>query len=240
MADIQDMHLCFVWNFVIEQNVWFKSDKLTRFLSWDITGRGKGQLHATGKCLILNIFLVLILLFSENASEFTEHCNVFDFMIGFIFYTGDIGDSTNAIVDLFVRYPQPFQLDNAAYDALYIASQFGDIKDPVTREKAYEFCYSATYQMFCSIIVFDFYEPNFQTVSDTYYQLFKGACTDSFTIPQEQWNNLQTEPPVRFQQDYFQCTQEVRVYFIALFLTPRSGITHWSIALESPREMQDY
>lgn len=120
--------------------------------------------------------------------HFTSYCNVFDIMVGLIFYnTPDLEDSMNLLVELTLKYTDPFEMDNNAYLAMLIASQYGAITDPSIRGSAYNFCYSSSYAQNCSLIIYNFYDEYSSTVSDSYYQLMYGACNDTFTIPYSKW-----------------------------------------------------
>lgn len=108
-------------------------------------------------------------------------------MVGLIFYNADEDISTNALVDLVLKYKDPFELDNTAYYALYVAGQYGSVTDPNLRKAAFDFCYSENYQVNCSLLNYNFYDEYSSTVSESYYQLPYGACNDSFTIPHSNW-----------------------------------------------------
>jgi hypothetical protein len=118
----------------------------------------------------------------------TSHCSDFDIMVGLIFYNSeDLDDVTNALLDLMVKYwNTSFALDNAAYDAMYLISQYNET-NPQRRAKAFQFCYSQTYDLNCSIILFNFYDNSSYTVSEAYYQLEDGACNDTFTLSAQKW-----------------------------------------------------
>jgi hypothetical protein len=124
---------------------------------------------------------------SDVPAEFTPNCNVFDFMVGFIYYSSTPELSLAALLDLALTHSSPFQLDNAAYDALFIASQYGGVTDQKIRQNAYQFCSNGVTNLTCSLVVFNFFDPEIATVTETYYQLFDGACHDSFTIPEAKW-----------------------------------------------------
>lgn len=108
-------------------------------------------------------------------------------MVGLIFYNTDMEASMYSLIDLVLKYRNPFEIDNVAYDALFIASQYGDITDKNRREEAYNFCYSETYNVNCSLFLYNFFDEYSSTVSESYYQLPYGACNDSFTISRTNW-----------------------------------------------------
>jgi hypothetical protein len=110
-------------------------------------------------------------------------------MVGLIFYnTLDPQENTDLIMDLMLKYSStPFELDNAAYDSMFIANNYGGITDPQRREDAFRFCYSESDSQNCSLLIFNFYDDYSTTVSDSYYQLQYGACNDSFNIPTAKW-----------------------------------------------------
>ena len=107
-------------------------------------------------------------------------------MVGLLFYNSE-EDSMMALIDLSLKYKDPFELDNIAYPALFIASQYGSVQDQEARNKAFNFCYSTTYDLNCSILMFNFFDVYSFTVSESYYQVPYGSCNDSFTIPRSYW-----------------------------------------------------
>jgi hypothetical protein len=110
-------------------------------------------------------------------------------MVGLIFYnTVDPQENTDLIMDLLLKYSStPFQLDEVAYDALFVASNYGNITDPQRREDAFRFCASQSSSQNCSLLLLNFFDDYSTTVSESYYQLQYGACNDSFNIPFEKW-----------------------------------------------------
>lgn len=123
----------------------------------------------------------------SSDTHYNSYCNVFDIMVGLIYYNTNIQDSMDLLVDLTLKYLEPFEMDNQAYLAMFVASQYGAITSTEMREDAYEFCYSPSYSQNCSLILFNFYDEYSSTVSDSYYQLANGACNDSFSIPSSKW-----------------------------------------------------
>jgi hypothetical protein len=129
---------------------------------------------------------------TSDDPQITDHCNDFDLMVGLIFYNAEeVEDNTFALVDLMIKFSNSsFGLDNAAYDALYLTSQYNDTATPTSlhkRAQAFDFCASKSYGLNCSLVLFNFYDNYSYTVSEAYYQLEDGACNDSFTLSSQNW-----------------------------------------------------
>lgn len=119
------------------------------------------------------------------------YCDIFDLLVGLIFYTFDMENANigmDAVANLLLEYSDPFELDNAAYYAMYLNSAVpGGVQDPILRHDAHTFCYSPILNKTCNIMTFDIFGSSDYSVSNFYYELFEGACTDSFTIGEEEW-----------------------------------------------------
>ena len=118
-----------------------------------------------------------------------DYCNVFDFMIGLVFYdipdTDDIANttaSTFASLELALRYNDASDMNRLAYNASYAAAMFDEYNDPEWRARAYEFCFSETFNVSCSLLFFNTYDDIAVTATEFYYQVQSGACNDSFTV----------------------------------------------------------
>jgi len=149
------------------------------------------------------------------------YCNVFDFMVGVIFYNindtytspdNKIHPNAWATMNLAYRYSDPKELNRRAFNASYAATMYGEYTDPKWRETAYEFCHSEEFNTSCSILLFNAYDDVSFTASEFYYQVKLGACNDSFTVGT--WNLLQRTPPTDLVQDYYEC---IVSWYVAIF-----------------------
>mmetsp|Transcript_23089 Transcript_23089/g.33818 ORF Transcript_23089/g.33818 Transcript_23089/m.33818 type:complete len:840 (-) Transcript_23089:259-2778(-) len=146
------------------------------------------------------------------------YCNVFDFMIGFLYYPYDDADlsanapdsdgflhSVNLLIELLnIR---PFVETNAmAFNASWASTASNptdDIYKKEWRDAAYEFCLiNGTY---CNIAMFNSFDFNNHYVSSYYYNIIDGACRDSFNIAEDDWEQLRNNPPVGLVERYYEC-----------------------------------
>jgi hypothetical protein len=143
----------------------------------------------------MNCVICYVSLNSSLGFGLVEYCNVFDFMIGLVFYNipsdtpGAFNRTANmmASLELAFKYDDPKELSRKAYNASYAAAMYDEYTDPVWRKEAFSFCYSELYNATCSLILFNTYDDIAMTTSEYYYQVKEGACNDSFTVANEFW-----------------------------------------------------
>jgi hypothetical protein len=122
----------------------------------------------------------------------THNCNMFRFISGIFFH--------NAPFDVDYMFNIRAQIGSAdgsnrePFEAMFIASSYGQNSPLKTQlnsasnlQRAYEWCRVADKS--CSIVTFTSYDivPSNWAVSEYYYQLQTGACSDSISPPVESW-----------------------------------------------------
>jgi hypothetical protein len=125
----------------------------------------------------------------SSSSDKHYYCDVFDLLVGLIFYTCDPWWACSdlemaAMAKLMFDYSDPFQLDREAYRAMFLDTS---AERPEERLEAYSFCYSSVLNKTCTILTVNVFDDNDYSVSNFYYQLFEGACTDSFNVGDDAW-----------------------------------------------------
>jgi hypothetical protein len=146
-----------------------------------------------------------------SGPDMNPYCNVFDFMMGFMYYPYDTQDDTGASkaesVQLLIGLLQtrPFVETNAmAYNASWAAVTdlpYPEIYTAEWRQQAYDFC--KINGRYCNIAMFNSYDIENHFVSTYYFNIEKGACNDTFTI--DNWVHLRQHPPVSLVEKYFTC-----------------------------------
>ena len=166
----------------------------------------------------------LLIISSESGLGFSEYCSIFDLMVGVIFYYADpslgaeasLSLSMLALLELMSIRPY-VETNRLSYNASYAACMY-DVTDAYYnasfRKAAYEFCNFMDYAN-CTLMNFNTYDSQSQMVSEFYYQVRNGSCTDSFTTPH--WDMLESVPPTSLTQDYFECTATVNYMIYLIF-----------------------
>jgi hypothetical protein len=129
--------------------------------------------------------------------------NVFNFLTGFIFYPYK-AMFPDPVLDLLMRYSVTdgsftagHTINALAFTAQFTAGAFGasspnrtSFASPQQREDMYAFCRSEQYGN-CSLVTFNSVDQNKAStdwlVGQTYYQVYTGACSDSFSASREAW-----------------------------------------------------
>jgi len=82
----------------------------------------------------------------------------------------------------------------------------------------------------CSIAVFHSTDQSSQLISQYKYQLTNGSCSDSFTIPNSDYQKLVQSPPVQLTENYYECYSDSFTAFINA-LGIASGNTQLAVPL---------
>jgi len=128
---------------------------------------------------------------AQKANQ-NDPCNIFQFLIGFLFYKDD---KVNSLYQLFQTYHFNYtQINAKAFAASFTASYWGQessyytsvLNTPMHRNENYDFCRNTNKT--CTIVMFSLFDDVHDwTVTSYYYQLTNGACQDSVTIPWDTW-----------------------------------------------------
>lgn len=123
-------------------------------------------------------------------------CQVFDFMVGALFFNGVssfFGDEwvgyENASDIALLRLMQRFSIEDItrmAYNISYAAIEYGEYLDPAWRAEAYSFCTLKGIGA-CSLLMFNTYGEEINSVSEFYFQVPYPACHDSFLVHDDNW-----------------------------------------------------
>lgn len=150
--------------------------------------------------------------------DLDSNCQVFDFMVGALFYNGASNFFSENPVDFMnasdiaqLRLMEKYSIDEItrmAYNISYAAIGYGEFLDPEWRAGAYDFCTLEGVGA-CSILMFNPFGREINSVSEFYYQVPYPACYDSFTVPDDQWQSLAARPPVDLVQEYYACKATV-------------------------------
>jgi hypothetical protein len=109
-------------------------------------------------------------------------------MPGLLFYDSiDSVASIAALRNLGVRYRDRYSLDNAAYRAQYYVGSGVYPENPEEYRAAFDFCYDEETALNCTILSFVVAELLSYSVTESYYEITPGACTDTFSIPDDKW-----------------------------------------------------
>lgn len=132
--------------------------------------------------------------------------NIFNFLTGFLFYP-TAAFNPDAVLELLFKYSpnstDPLHrslgrtLNELAFAPMFTAGMYGQMSPnrtvlnaPANREAMYEFCYNKRFGP-CSMVTFNSIDESQQStdwiVSDNFFQLTIGACTDSFSTTWEAW-----------------------------------------------------
>jgi hypothetical protein len=150
------------------------------------------------------------------------YCHLFDFMLGVIYYPYNPDGGPAAKQRSFDLLKQlidsrPFNETNSmAYNASYasVTDNLWDTPkffDPKWREEAYAFC--LVDGEYCNIAMFNSYDYENSFLSSYYYNLPRGSCADSFSA--DDWDTLQSSPPVGLVEEFFQCIPTIPQVVIA-------------------------
>eukprot|EP01038_Epipyxis_sp_PR26KG_P014090 gene14090-18909_t len=159
-------------------------------------------------------------------------CNQFYFITGFVYASLDFW-MTN-----FQRFNSYNRFSQTAFNASFMTSSQGmmstyknEFIQGEMRRKAFDFCSSDEYGN-CSMVTFSSYDLSAAgnwAVSDYYYQLQYGACTDSVSAPPAAWEELGNTPFAALVQDYVVCRNNPTTVF-----QNQLGSASGSIALIAP------
>ena len=118
-----------------------------------------------------------------------------DLLIGLMIYND--GDGFTEITRAVSKHSSPFEVNALSYNATLAAANY---EDP--SPSGYDFCFINGLP--CSFMTIRMFGSN-QQISEFYYTLVEGACTDSFST--ESWSKLVNTLPTKIQEDYYTCTQ---------------------------------
>lgn len=144
---------------------------------------------------------------SSEAAE--DVCNGFIFLSGIIFYEYDNTVSSDESILSMLNLALGVEgaaLIKAAYNATYDAVQDNVYRnDSGWREKTYEFCSEAanpgTRCSVASLLIAN----DGNEISDYFYPLYPGACSDSFTLSDSVQKKIMNSPPVDLTEIYEDC-----------------------------------
>ena len=160
----------------------------------------------------MSLPLLQILFFSQRFLSITyslcHPCsfsagNIFNFLTGFLFYPSPDFDPVAILTLLFKYHSTDYvqslgrTLNEFAFAPMFTAGIYGQISpnrsiisSPAAREEMYAFCYNEQFGP-CSIVTFNSIDESQQStdwiVSDNFFQLTLGACSDSFSTSWEAW-----------------------------------------------------
>ena len=125
-----------------------------------------------------------------------SYCQVFDFMVGAIFYNGPSAlfsdepvSFTNASDVAVMRLLNKHTIEDItrmSFNISFAAIDYGRFVDPVWRENAYDFCTLDDIGA-CSILIFNPFGRESNSVSEYYYQVPFPACRDTFSVNLDSW-----------------------------------------------------
>lgn len=130
--------------------------------------------------------------FPDGNTNYSDPCNQFNFLTGFVYWPGSIGPQ--AALELVLEYT-PQELSDFAYLPMFVAGAYGvasperdSFNSPAQRADMYAFCNSPKYGP-CSIATFSSFDASYSShaVSTNFYTMNFGACTDTMSATQESW-----------------------------------------------------
>lgn len=134
-------------------------------------------------------------------------------VVGNLGITASISQQLQNLFNLYSKFPVYEDFNRAAYNASITAilTHFGTgdetkLTSAAWLQDVYQFCKLANGKT-CSMVNFFGINKRRKTVSDFQYQLVNGSCSDSITIPPDQWQLLRENPPVDLNQQYYECYQ---------------------------------
>lgn len=148
-----------------------------------------------------------------NLANPMHPCNLFSFLSGILFYNSS---DPGAIFELGIKYDMA-TIANSSFFPMFIASSFAErsahypnLHSPQTLLDSYQWCYLPTYG-YCRFLTFTSWDvTNFDySVNEYFYQLRNGACTDTFAIPDANWQQLVDVPFAPLTQEYVVCRESV-------------------------------
>jgi hypothetical protein len=117
-------------------------------------------------------------------------------MVGAIFYNSESAFFADEAVPFLnasdiaqLRLLEKYSIEDItrlAYNISYAAIGYGEFLDPVWRAEAYEFC-TLDGVGACSVLMFNPYDREINSVSEFYYQVPFPACQDSFMVTDASW-----------------------------------------------------
>jgi hypothetical protein len=161
----------------------------------------------------------------------TSTCQEFDMILSFVFYNypgNKTATSLEAIrveestvlVQLLILLNQTdnYELFNeAAYNASwapisYIYPESAALTNSKKwRKSSFEFCALNSLGLgntYCSIISLNPISTTSKSVSEYFYQVKSGSCSDTFTVNASTWTTLASNPPAQFLQPYYECVMD--------------------------------
>lgn len=126
-------------------------------------------------------------------------CQLFNFLLTLIFFPigdrGSIYSETLSQIITLVRLMGNFDsytdLNDAAYDAAWggasylYQNQSSKVTSKSWLKQSFDFCSVGTSD--CQMIIINPFDAVSQLVSEYKFQLYNGSCSDSFSIPQDEW-----------------------------------------------------
>jgi hypothetical protein len=79
------------------------------------------------------------------------------------------------------------------------------------RKSSFEFCALNSLGLgntYCSIISLNPISTTSKSVSEYFYQVKSGSCSDTFTVNASTWTTLASNPPAQFLQPYYECVMD--------------------------------
>jgi hypothetical protein len=129
----------------------------------------------------------------QSTRDYFVNCNLFRWLSGVVFYNTT---SSIPILQFSLNYTYQEILDYSFYP-MFVGSTFGinspyyssQMNTPENRKKLYEFCYNPGENMYCSFITFASFDLGYPgwSVSQYYYQLTNGACSNSLSTSPKHW-----------------------------------------------------
>ena len=122
---------------------------------------------------------------SEQDKLIADSCNKFNFMLGALFY-----ENNPATIFQLMTKNSFSKTNKHAYNMSYAAAslhldQSRYLRDPLWRRSSYNFC---TFDnIACKLLLFNSFDYVAHFVTQYYYNIYPGACVDTFTIPPQQW-----------------------------------------------------
>jgi len=153
--------------------------------------------------------------------DLLQQCDNFLMMTGFLFYNFDpytdsgASESLNNLLGLISQYEgidMKLFLNHDAYNASKdgMSIQFTQAE----RETFYEFCKTPSGQK-CSILtIFSGSDVN-NAVSEYYYRIPHGHCTDTFSVSQSAQESMKNKSPVSLFEQYYECHRSIEDILIA-------------------------
>ena len=142
-------------------------------------------------------------------------CQDFFFQMGLLVYNFEsattieetkaqaLVNSYNPTIRLLYKYQNKLdQLSRDAFNATIPRTSYQ--YSAGNYQKDFDFCYDATTNSYCTIISYEMIVED-NTLTRYLKNLNGGSCSNKFSISEEAWDNVISNPPVSLEQDYLQC-----------------------------------